>query len=267
MTMEHSGGGDPDRSLALLWRERGPAAAAPARGRKPTLTLDRIVTAALALADAEGSAAASMHRVAKELGSGTMTLYTYVPAKAELLDLMIDEVLTERALPAPGDPRPDGWRAQVRLYAERTRAMFLRHPWLRQVSMVRPALGPGVMAGQEYLLSTVSGLGLSPRQVVAAASSIDAYVTANAASAAAGQQLEQATGETTDTWWDQRTVFWEKYFDVERHPSIVRVWTDGGYEVSTAEAAAEAYEFGLDRLLDGIDALIGTGRGGGTGKA
>jgi AcrR family transcriptional regulator len=255
MTTEHSGGGDPSRSLALLWRDRK-AAAAPARGRKPTLTLDRIVTTAIALADAEGTAAASMHRVAKELGSGTMTLYTYVPSKAELLDLMIDEVLTERALPAPGEPRPDGWRAQVELYADRTRVMFRSHPWLRQVSMVRPALGPGVMAGQEYLLSTVSGLGLTPRQLPAAANSIEAYITANAASEVEGEQLEKATGQSTDTWWDERSEFWEKYFDVDRHPSIVKVWTDGGYDVGTAGAAAEAYEFGLHRLLDGIEALL-----------
>lgn len=253
MTIEHSGGGDPDRSLALLWRDRS-TQPEPVRGRRPTLTVDRIVASAIAVADSEGLTAASMHRVAKELGAGTMTLYTYVPAKNELLDLMVDAVLSERQFPAPNEPRPSSWRAQVQFYSERTRAMYRRHPWLRQVSTVRPALGPGVMAGDEYLLSTVSGLGLPPRQLAAAASSIGTFVDAHAAIEADNAYLVRVTGETEDTWWQQRMSFWENYFDTERHPTMVEVWNGGGFEASAVDQAAEAYEFGLNRLLDGIEA-------------
>ncbi|SFB50528.1 transcriptional regulator, TetR family [Amycolatopsis marina] len=253
MTVEHSGKGDPDRSLALLWRDRT-TSPEPPRGRKPGLSVDRIVASAIAVADADGLAATSMHRVAKELGVGTMTLYTYVPAKNELLDLMVDAVLSEREFPAPGEPRPPDWRDQVILYSDRTRAMYRRHPWLRQVSTVRPALGPGVMAGDEYLLSTVAGLGLSPRQVAAAASSIGTYVDAHAALEADNIHLAQVTGESEDTWWHQRMSFWENYFDTERHPTMTEVWSKGGFEASAVDQAMEAYEFGLNRLLDGIEA-------------
>jgi AcrR family transcriptional regulator len=246
---------DLERSLDLLWRERN-GTAPPARGRKPKLNLDQVISTAVALADAAGEATVSMSRIAKELGSGTMTLYTYVPGKAELLDLMVDAVLAERNLPGPGDLRPDGWREQVKLYAERTQASYARHPWLREASKVRPVLGPGLMAGREYLISALSGIELSPRQIAAASDSIDVYVQANAALVAENRQVERATGQTTDAWWGQRSVFWEKYFDVERHPAMSRVWETGGWELDVDDAADDAFAFGLDRMLDGIEALI-----------
>src|SRR4051812_49574831 len=93
-------------SIAAAWglRER------PARGPRPGLSLERIVGAAVDLADAEGIGAVSMGRVAKELGSSPMSLYRYVAAKDELLALMVDAAL---ALPnAPGDPGED-WRAGI----------------------------------------------------------------------------------------------------------------------------------------------------------
>ncbi|RSM78320.1 TetR family transcriptional regulator [Amycolatopsis sp. WAC 01375] len=246
---------DFERSLELLWRDRGEARQ-PTRGRKPKLTLDQVIATAVALADGAGEATVSMNRIAKELGAGTMTLYTYVPGKTELLDLMVDSVLAERDLPGPGAPRPDGWREQVRLYADRTLAVFRAHPWLRSTSMVRPVLGPGLMAGQEYLIAAVSDIGLTPRKAAAAANSIEIYVQANATLFAETAQVEQETGQSTDAWWGQRSVFWEKYFDVERHPAMTRIWESGGYDADTCEAADETFAFGLERLLDGIEALV-----------
>jgi AcrR family transcriptional regulator len=242
-----------DRTLRLLWRDREVRAGEPARGRRPTLTVARIVAAAIAVADADGLAATSMHRVAKELGAGTMTLYTYVPGKTELVDLMVDDALVERRLPKPGEPRLGDWRAQVKLYSDRTREVHRRHPWLREMSRVRPALGPGQLAGQEYLLSIVDCLGLPPRLAVAAANSIATHVDANAALEAESAHLERSTGQSNDAWWDQRSSFWGKYFDIEAHPAMNRTWLGGGFDQSAGEQAAEAYEFGLDRLLDGIE--------------
>ncbi|MFJ9780422.1 TetR/AcrR family transcriptional regulator [Amycolatopsis sp. NPDC101161] len=256
MTAERTGADDVDRTLALLWRARG-GAAEPTRGRRPTLTIERIVAAAIAVADADGLVAASMHRVAKELGAGTMTLYTYVPGKAELVDLMVDDVLVERRLPGPGEPRPADWRAQVALYAERTHAAYRKHPWLCEVSRVRPPLGPGQLAGQEYLLSIMDGLGLPPRQAVAAANGIGTYVDANAALGAENTRLERSTGQSTEAWWHQRSSFWENYFVVDAHPAMNRIWLGGGFDDSPKGQGEAAYEFGLNRMLDGIQAMVG----------
>ena len=260
MTVEHSGGGDPDRSLALLWRGSGGTKDPTidgTRGRRPTLTLDQVIGAAVALADEAGLPAASMHRVAKSLGVGSMTLYTYVPSKAELIDLMVDHALRERELPGPGEPRPDGWRAQVELHVERTRAVFHRHPWLRQVSTIRPALGPGMMAGQEYLLSAFSGLGLTPWEVTATANAVGAFVDAAMRLEVEDVQVERATGKSQDAWWQEREIFWEKYFDGDRYPTMVRLWNVGGFDYEAgADATGDPHAFGLARLLDGVQAMV-----------
>jgi AcrR family transcriptional regulator len=253
---EFSGRPEPERILPLLWRAHRPAPR-PATGRPPKLTVDAVVAAAVTLADTEGLAACSMARVAAALGVGTMTLYTYVPSQAELVDLMVDDVLAGRALPGPGEPRPAGWREQVRLYADRTHAMYLAHPWLAQVSTVRPPIGPGMLAESEYVLSTVSDLGLPVHRVNTAATSIAALVTGHARLAAETELLRRATGQTNDAWWLRRSTLWEDWFDVERHPAMTNLWNAGGFDRGPDEQAADAYAYTLDLLLAGIEADAG----------
>nr|WP_202891833.1 TetR/AcrR family transcriptional regulator [Kribbella shirazensis] len=252
--------------MALLWRNHqrdqqsnsgqlsveGPARRRGA-GRRPSLTVDDVVHAGIRLADEQGLAAASMGGLAKELGAGTMTLYTYVPSKDELLDLMVDQVLGERELPGPGDPRPEDWREQVEIYSEQTRAMFQRHLWLSQVSTIRPPVGPGMLAGREYLLSVLLPLGLSAVETNTAALAITTYVDSAASLEAESQLVERTTGKTNDAWWYERNELWETYFDVDRHPAMTAIWNADGYQSSTKEAAADSYRYGLDRLLDGIE--------------
>ncbi|MBJ8344944.1 TetR/AcrR family transcriptional regulator [Antrihabitans sp. YC2-6] len=245
--------GDPDRILALLWRHSGKGDGRPVPGRKPKLTVDDVVAAAVALADAEGLAAVSMNRVATALGVGTMTLYTYAPSKADLVDLMVDALLVEKALPGPGEARPVGWRAQVRLYADVTVAQYRAHPWLRHVSVVRPPVGPGMLADSEYVLSTVSGLGLVAAETNAAAESITAFVLATAALEADAAELERTTAQTNDSWWHDRDRLWQDYFDPARYPTMNAVWHAGGFDSSTHEAMVRSHAFGLARLLDGIE--------------
>jgi AcrR family transcriptional regulator len=258
MTVQHSGGGPAGRTLALLWRRTQPAPD-KVRGRKPTLQLDTVVDTAIALADERGIAAASMGNVAKALGVGTMTLYTYVPSKEELLDLMVDQVLLERRLPGPGEDRPADWRAQVELYSDETRAMYSRHPWLARVSTIRPPVGPGMLAAREYLLSTMFALGLPPARANLAALAIATYVDSAAGAEAESELIERATGQSNDAWWHERGDLWENYFDVDRYPTMTAVWNDGpgggtSYGGGTREVSTQAYRFGLDHLLDGIAA-------------
>jgi AcrR family transcriptional regulator len=249
---EFSGRADPDRILPLLWRHR--TAQRAKTGRPPRLTVDAVVAAAIALADEDGLEATSMARLAARLEVATMTLYTYVPSRAELVDLMVDDVLTSRALPGPAAPRPADWRDQVFLYAERTRAAYVAHPWLAQVSTVRPPIGPGMLADREYVLSTVAGLGLAPGRVDEAAIAIAGFVTSAARFDAESAQLLRASGQTTDAWWAQRTRLWEDYFEADEHPTMNRLWTAGGFDRGTVEQARDAFAFGLRALLDGIEA-------------
>ncbi|GAA1111441.1 TetR/AcrR family transcriptional regulator [Kribbella jejuensis] len=252
MSERRSGEGQPDRTLALLWRNHRQPDAEPQRkrgaGRRPSLTVDDVVRAGIRLADEQGLAAASMGGLAKELGVGTMTLYTYVPSKEELLDLMVDQVLGERRLPGPGEQRPADWREQIEVYSVETREMFQKHLWLSQVSTIRPPVGPGMLAGREYLLSVLLGLGLTPVETNTAALAITTYIDSAASLEAESRLVEQTTGQTNDAWWYERSDLWETYFDVDQHPAMTAIWNAKGYTSTTRDA----YRYGLDRLLDGI---------------
>jgi AcrR family transcriptional regulator len=247
---EFSGTTDPGRILPLLWRHR--TARRATTGRPPRLTVDGVVAAGIALADEEGLAAASMARVAARLGVATMTLYTYVPARADLVELMVDEVLGRRGLPGPGQERPAHWRDQIQLYADRTLAMYREHPWLTQVSRVRPPLGPGTLGETEYVLSTLGAVPVAARN--RAAVTIIMFVTAAARQEGETAQLRRVSGQSNDAWWLQRGELWEDWFDGGQHPAMTDLWNAGGFDTGPDEQAADAFRFGLELLLDGIGA-------------
>ena len=246
---EFSGATEPDRILPLLWRHR--SARRAATGRPPRLSVDEVVAAGVALADAEGLESASMAKVAARLGVATMTLYTYVPSRADLVELMVDEVLGSRRLPGPADERPAHWRDQIQLYADRTIAMYRDHPWLCQVSRVRPPLGPGTLRESEYVLSTLGALPAASRNT--AAVTIAMFVTAAARQEGENAQLRRTSGESNDSWWSRRGRLWEDWFDVEQHPAMTGLWHAGGFDRGPDEQAADAFAYGLGLLLDGIE--------------
>ena len=132
-------------------------------GPRAGIDVDRIVAAAVALADAEGLAAVSMRQVAARLGVGAMTLYTHVPGKGELVDLMLDHVLGELYTDAPdvSTDEPQAWRERLTAVAQANWDLYVRHPWALHVATGRPPLGPNLLAKYERELRAVDGLGLS----------------------------------------------------------------------------------------------------------
>ena len=208
-------------SLQLLWgrRERGE------RGPKPGLTVEQIVAAAIELADAEGLEAASMRRVAERLGVGAMSLYRYVPGKTELLDLMLD------ADPRRGSGRSaDGRLARrgSRGCARRSRARIRRHPWMLQVVIgQRPPLGPNIIADFDAYLAAVSGIGLTPAEMIADDRARRATTSRARPAPTSRPQTERESGVSDEQWWGERQEFWEDYFDPERFPAISAVWEAG----------------------------------------
>ncbi len=138
MPAEHSSAGDPGRTLELLWREPGPADSR--RGPRQGLSAGRVAAAAIALADSDGLGSVTMRAVAHALGVVPMSLYTYVPGKAELLDLMLDTVY--RQMPR-GDLSGLPWRERLAAVAQENRDLFTLHPWVAGVSTSRPRSGPG----------------------------------------------------------------------------------------------------------------------------
>ncbi|EXG80570.1 TetR/AcrR family transcriptional regulator [Cryptosporangium arvum] len=249
MPSDRSSAGDPARTLALLWREPTQPSG---RGPKPTLSVDRVLAVGLAIADAEGLDAVTMRRVATELAVAPMTLYTYVPGKAELLDLMLDHVYATMPRTPPGD----GWRARVTAVASDNRDMYARHPWVATVSTSRPVLGPGLMAKYDHELSAFEGLGLDDVTIDAALTYVLGFVETCARAAADVRAARYESAMSDGEWWAANQPLLERVFDASRYPLAARVGSAAGAAHDGAYDPAHAYEFGLERVLDGLARLI-----------
>ncbi len=242
---------DPARSLELLWGVREP----PRRGPRPKLAVRDVVRAAIALADAEGLGALSMRRVADRLGIAAMSVYTYVPGRSELVDLMVDEAYGELSPPPPGP-----WREALDRVARAGHALCLRHPWLLEMDAGRPALGPNAMAKYEFELRVVEGTGLSDIEMDSVLTLLAGHVHASARGAVEAARTVRRSGLTDEEWWRARAPILERVFDAERFPLAVRVGSAAGAAHRSAYDPAHAFEFGLARILDGVQALVDTRR-------
>ena len=131
----------------------GPADLVPARARregpKPRHSRTEIAAAAVRIADAEGIAAVTMRRVAAELGTGTMSLYNYVPAKEHLVQLMADQTAGEYTYPRRP---PQDSREAIAGLGRQGRDIARRHPWLPAVMHRPPPMGPSTLRYIDYFL-------------------------------------------------------------------------------------------------------------------
>lgn len=234
--------------LELLWR------AAPESGRGPRkgLTVDAVVAAAIALADAEGLEAVTVRRLAQELGKAPMTLYTYVPGKAELVSLMLDSLFAGTERSSAEGP----WRERLAAVARDNYALYRAHPWAAAASPSRPPLGPGQCAKYEHELRALEGLGLSDVEMDDALAYLLAFVRTAAQDAAQSEAERAASGMNDQEWWEANGPLLAKVLDPERFPTAVRVGQAAGEAHDTAYDAEHAFAFGLERTLDGLGSLI-----------
>jgi AcrR family transcriptional regulator len=245
MGQEHSGGGDISRSLALMWGYDDKAAGGP--GPRPRLTLEAIVDRAVAVADAEGLDAVSMRRVATELGVGTMSLYRYLPGKAELLDLML-----ERVSALDEDARlDDDWREAMRAMGTGLWRLYTEHPWLPLVDQTRPLLGPNALRGFDLAVGALSGTG-NARPGEGCGHHDDRLVCPEC-----GPQRERYRGGGAAHGSEQRGVLEGPGAGAGRghgdrdYPHVAALDEDG-FEMP----GQQFFEFGLQRILDGIEVLV-----------
>ncbi|TDQ04420.1 TetR/AcrR family transcriptional regulator [Labedaea rhizosphaerae] len=252
-----AGQGDALRIMRLLW---GAADEGVKPGPKPGLTSDDVVEAAIVVADEEGMGALSMRAVAARLGRTAMSLYTYVPGKDELVDLMYDRVMgwlpTSYELDA-------GWRAAIEAWAADTRRCYLRHPWVLQVSQARPVLGPGGLTAMNTLVGILRTTGLAAPELRAVVTLLTDFVRGAAQTVADARQAARSTGESDADWWAARSAalaelapdFAERFADVvwiERSAAPV---AESAPYLETQVDAMFATALGV--LLDGVEARIG----------
>jgi len=236
-----------------------------ARGAQPPrrdrgLSRAEIVSAAIAVADAEGPEAISMRRIAREVGAGAMSLYWYVASKEELLDLMLDAIEAEIEVPEPtGD-----WRADLGAFAHRTRAALRQHRWAVEFIGTRPPSGPNDVRNLERLLSLLDGIGVDDYQLIMGVFMTVATFVIGAVIREAQEvrfQAEQErveAGMTAEEIQAEHERFRGWFENSARYPHIARLM-EAGVDPDDPNTREERFQFSLDCVLDGIAARLEPG--------
>ena len=231
-------------SIEEAWGLRG----RPKRGPKPGLGLDQIVGAAVHVAASEGLAAVSMSRIARELGSAPMSLYRYVTAKDELLALMVDAVLG----PVPAPEEGEDWRAGLSRWAWGYHATLRKHPWVLRIPISGPAITPNQTAWLEDGLRSLRDTGLAEGEKLSVMLLLSGYVRNDAtlmADIGAGAAAA-GTEEVMPAWAGQL----RRLTDPERFPALHAALASEAF--TRDDDPDDEFTFGLERLLDGVDALV-----------
>ncbi|MEU3788333.1 TetR/AcrR family transcriptional regulator [Streptomyces fructofermentans] len=214
--------------------------------RPVPLDRERIVAAAVALADEGGLEAVSLRKVAARLNAGPMRLYGYISTKEELFDLMLDEVQGEIVPPEqPGD-----WREALRVLAHRTRQAALRHEWLADLLGGRPALGPNGLDVAEATLAPLEGL-TDIDTVMRAVETVSAYFTGAIRREVTNLRAERATGLSREDWQRASGPHLTRMLATGRYPALAKAVHDG-----TDVDAGTSFATGLEWVLDSVAAKL-----------
>lgn len=240
---EHPPEPELPRAVALAWG----VAAHPQRGPKRELSIERIVEAAIELADAEGLAAVSMSRVASALGYTTMSLYRYVTSKDDLL-LLMQEAASE--VPIPEAPETPDWRGGLARWVRSTRAAYREHPWLGDLPVSGVPITPNSLAMVDWFLRELRETPLDDAEKMGAL-----LLLANYARGVSRQERELAAADPGDIDGANFLAGLAPLITPERFPDFAPFFAAGGY-VGEGGSEADDFEFGLDRILDGLGRRI-----------
>lgn len=220
--------------------------------RRSALSRARIAEAALALADEHGFGAVSMRRVAAELAVGTMSLYHYLRTKDELLALMDDAIMGEVLIAE--DEFPSDWRAALTELAERSRAVWTRHPWTL-TDLIGGRFGPNGMMHFEQSLRAVGGLGLTPPEQLELITLVDDYTVGYCL-----RERDFSLEARDDTEWasvEDFAAYMRARLDSGDYPQLTAFVGSGDAMEVWRRVGEETFDpgrfrRGLDRLLDGV---------------
>ncbi|MFK0296462.1 TetR/AcrR family transcriptional regulator C-terminal domain-containing protein [Streptomyces sp. NPDC090442] len=226
-----------------------PGGASDASSHQTALTLGRIVGAAVTVADTEGLAAVSMRRVAAELGVATMSLYRHVADKDDLLIRMMDSIMAEDPLPAD---RPADWRDAIELAARQLWGLFRRNPWLAPaLSVTRPQMIASALPYSEWMLATLHAHGLDLQSAFTAHLTLFNFARGIAVNLEAEREAEAHSGLDSEEWMDTQEPELLAILGTGRFPALSSLAT-AGYDLDLDAL----FEFGLQRLLDGLAPLL-----------
>ncbi|WP_222844398.1 TetR/AcrR family transcriptional regulator C-terminal domain-containing protein [Saccharomonospora sp. CUA-673] len=184
-----------------------------------------------------------------------MSLYGYVPGKDDLTALMTDAMYAGMYGDLDEAARAGDWREAMRFVAGRNWEVLTRHPWLLAVRSARPDLGPGVLRKYETELRPLDGIGLSDVEIDSVLTLILGHV-ADTARTHVQHVTANRSGMSDDEWWRTVAPVLEQVMGEERLPVSDRVGSTVGYEFQAAANPEHIFTFGLEVILDGVQARL-----------
>jgi AcrR family transcriptional regulator len=214
--------------------------------RRPALNQDRIIEAAVRVADRGGGSQVSMRNVGKELGVEAMSLYHHLAGKDALIDALADWIFTQIQEPEPADP----WRPAMVARAASARRTLAQHPWALGLIESRRSPGPALLRHHDAVLGCLRSNGFSIVLASHAFSALDAYVygfvvTELNLPITAGESVAEFVEEIRDM------------LPADTYPHLVEMITD--QVVGKDYAYSGEFEFGLDLILDSLERHLARG--------
>src|SRR2546426_9910048 len=211
--------------------------------RRAALTRERILRAAISLADRDGIESLSMRKLGHELGVEAMSLYNHVRNKVDMLDGMVDVVFSEIELPANGEE----WQIAMRKRAISARQALLRHPWAIGLMESRATPGPATLRHHDAVLGSLRTAGFSIDMAAHAYSILDGYIY--------GFTLTELTLPFRKPGDVARVAgnIMER-FRAGEYPHLAEMAVDRA--MKPGYSYGDEFEYGLDLILDGIQRAL-----------
>jgi AcrR family transcriptional regulator len=203
------------------------------------LSRDRVLSAAVALADAGGAGSLTIRSLADKLGVKPMSVYHYVANKEEILDAIVDLVFAEIELPRAGAD----WRAEMRRRAVSARQVLRRHPWAIALLQSRTSPGPATLRHHDAFIGTLRGAGFPVAMTAHALAVIDSYVygfalTESALPIHGPEPVAEIAGSMM------------RQYPADAYPHLAEFTT--GHVIQPGYDFGDEFPFGLDLILDGL---------------
>ncbi|GAA5054757.1 AcrR family transcriptional regulator [Thermocatellispora tengchongensis] len=239
------------QQYATVWaREAAEGARRAAQTAPAGLNRTQIVRAALEILDAEGLDSLSMRRLGTKLGVGATSLYWYVANKGELIDLAMDEVYGEVALPPAAGI---GWREAAKVFAHSLHRTLLRHPWATRILGARPAMGPNAMDLSERAMALFEDAGFTGTDIDYALSTVMSFTLGLSVSEASWAETLKSSRMSDDEWMAQHTEALRTA--LAGRPRLAAIHAKLLAEDGPPARQAR-FDYGLDAILDGLAARL-----------
>jgi len=216
-------------------------------GSRGRLNRDRVLRAAVALADAGGIESLTMRKLGVELGIEAMSLYNHVANKVDLLDGMIDCVFEEITLPTDGT----GWRSAMRRRAISAREVLARHPWATGLMESRTTPGPATLRHHDAVIGVLKAAGFSIKMVAHAYSVLDSYIYGFALQTP-NLPFDTTAEPTGDTAALAQAIM--ARFSSGEYPHLTEFTVE--HVLQPGYAYGDEFEYGLDLILDGLERVL-----------